>query len=108
MILAIEIYGVAGALVAAWFLLWRLERIDVLSHGAYAFRPLLVPGLMLLWPLVLWRTAVTPGAPHRSYRGGHRGIWVVLAVGLPLLVLGALALRQNGPTEARPERLSAP
>ena len=25
------------------------------SVGAYAFRPLLLPGLALLWPLVLWR-----------------------------------------------------
>jgi hypothetical protein len=25
------------------------------STGAYAFRPLLLPGLALLWPLVLWR-----------------------------------------------------
>ena len=108
MILAIEIYGGVGALVAAWFLLWRLERVDVLSHGAYAFRPLLVPGLVLLWPLLLWRSAVTAREPQRSFRAGHRRIWVTLAIALPLLVLGALALRQNGPTEARPERLAAP
>jgi hypothetical protein len=105
-IIAVQAYGAIGALVAAWFLLWRIEAIDPMARGAYAFRPLLVPGIVLLWPLVLWRAA--PGTPHRAFRTAHRRIWTVLAVLLPLLVLGSLALRQNGPTEARPERLAAP
>ena len=107
-ILAIEAYGGIGALVAAWFLLWRIEAIDPLAHGAYAFRPLLVPGIVLLWPVVLWRVSAAPARPHCQFRQGHRRIWTALAVILPLLVLGALALRQNGPTEARPELLAAP
>ena len=34
-----------------------IEAIDPVARGAYAFRPLLLPGLALLWPLVLrrWR-----------------------------------------------------
>jgi hypothetical protein len=52
---AAEIYGAVGLAVAALFLVFGLERIDPAARGAYAFRPLLVPGIVLLWPLVLWR-----------------------------------------------------
>ncbi len=45
---------------------------------------------------------------RRCHRAAHRRIWLVLAAVLPLLVLGALALRQNGPTEAAPVRLAPP
>jgi hypothetical protein len=51
-------YGVAGLAVAVAFLLFGLDRVAPAARGAYAFRPLLVPGLVLLWPLVLWRWAV--------------------------------------------------
>lgn len=52
---AAALYGAAGFGVAVAFLLFGLERTAPAARGAYAFRPLLVPGLMLLWPLVLWR-----------------------------------------------------
>lgn len=48
-------YAALGAAVALAFLVFGIERIDPAARGAYAFRPLLVPGLVLLWPLVLWR-----------------------------------------------------
>lgn len=48
-------YGVSGLAAGLAFLLFGLERVDHNARGAYAFRPLLVPGLVLLWPLVLWR-----------------------------------------------------
>jgi len=53
--LAVVAYGGIGALISALFLLFGIDRIDAAARGAYAFRPLLVPGLVLLWPLVLWR-----------------------------------------------------
>lgn len=106
-ILAAQVYGGVGSLVAVWFLLWRIERVDPMARGAYAFRPLLVPGLVLLWPLVLWRGMRTPGE-GREFRAAHARIWVVMSIVLPLLVLGSLSLRQNGPIEAPPVRLSAP
>jgi hypothetical protein len=106
-ILAVEIHGGIGALVSAWFLLWHIERIDPRARGAYAFRALLVPGLVMLWPLVLWRMAAEPGPP-RGVEAAHRRIWLVLAVLLPLAMIGSLALRQNGPTEAPPVRLAPP
>ena len=50
-----EIYAAIGLIVAVWFVLWGIERSDPGTHGAYAFRPLLIPGAALLWPLVLLR-----------------------------------------------------
>ncbi len=48
-------YGTTGILVGLAFLVFGLDRLDPAAGGAYAFRPLLLPGLALLWPLVLWR-----------------------------------------------------
>jgi hypothetical protein len=48
-------YSALGLLVAALFLVFGLDRIDQAARGSFAFRPLLVPGLVLLWPLVLLR-----------------------------------------------------
>jgi hypothetical protein len=50
-------YVYCGGAVAVAFLAFGLDRIDPSARGAYTVRPLLVPGLMLLWPLVLaiWR-----------------------------------------------------
>ncbi|MEZ5667242.1 MAG: hypothetical protein R3F55_07385 [Alphaproteobacteria bacterium] len=50
-------YGWIGLGVAAAFILFGLSRIDPAAHGSYLFRVLLVPGIVLLWPLVLWRWA---------------------------------------------------
>jgi hypothetical protein len=51
-------YGLAGLVVALAFLLFGLDRIDPAARGAYGFRPLLLPGLVLLWPLVLVRWSI--------------------------------------------------
>jgi hypothetical protein len=50
-------YVWCGSAVAVAFLAFGLDRIDPAARGSYTFRPLLVPGLILLWPLVLviWR-----------------------------------------------------
>jgi hypothetical protein len=37
------------------FLLIGSDRVDPAARGTYAVLPLPVPGLVLLWPLVLWR-----------------------------------------------------
>jgi hypothetical protein len=51
-------YGLAGLVVCLVFLAFGLERVDAAARGAYAFRALLLPGCVLLWPLVLVRWAV--------------------------------------------------
>jgi hypothetical protein len=53
-------YACCGAFAAAAFLAFGIDRIDPAARGGYAFRPLLVPGLILMWPLVLvkWRRRI--------------------------------------------------
>jgi hypothetical protein len=48
-------YGAVGLVVGVAFLLVGIERMDQAARGAIAFRPLLLPGLVLLWPVVAWR-----------------------------------------------------
>ncbi len=52
------VYGAIGGLVAVLFLLFGIDRIDPAARGAYAFRPMIAPGIVLLWPVVLVRWAV--------------------------------------------------
>ena len=49
----LEYYGYIGLAVAAAFLLIGIERVDAGARRSYAFRPLLIPGCIVLWPLVL-------------------------------------------------------
>jgi hypothetical protein len=51
-------YGAVGVVLGLAFLLWGIDRVDPSATGAYAFRPLLMPGLVLLWPVVAIRWAV--------------------------------------------------
>jgi hypothetical protein len=44
-----------GAVVGVAFLFLGIDQVDRAARGAYAFRPLLLPGLALLWPFVLLR-----------------------------------------------------
>jgi len=109
-----EAYAAAGVLAAAAFLLLGIERAVPAARGSYAFRPLLLPGLILLWPLVLWRwrrLAADPQADPpagRHYQATHRAAWLLLGIALPALLLLALALRQPLPIDAAPIRLAAP
>jgi hypothetical protein len=50
-------YAVVGVAVAAAFLVVGVGRVVPEAAGAYAFRPLLIPGTVLLWPLVAVRWA---------------------------------------------------
>jgi len=44
--------------VAVAFVLVGIDRIDAAARGAYLVRPLLLPGLTLLWPIVVVRWIV--------------------------------------------------
>lgn len=57
-----EGYLWSGVAVAVVFLLWGVDRIDASARGAYLFRLLALPGVVGLWPIVLWRWA-SPPAP---------------------------------------------
>jgi len=48
-------YLIAGGVVAALFLVIGIDRVEPSARGSFAFRPLLIPGICLVWPLVLYR-----------------------------------------------------
>lgn len=101
----LSVYAVAGLVVAVLFLMLGIDRVEPAARGAYAFRPLIVPGLVLLWPLVLWRwwqIARGCGADltvRRQFLTRHARAWKVLAVLVPVMLVAALALRHGGPLE---------
>jgi hypothetical protein len=93
-------YAVTGTLVAIAFVLFQIERKDPGAHGAFAFRPLLLPGLILLWPLVILRwsaradTATTLPSLRRHKRV-HAVIWSIMAACLLAMAVMAWSLRQH-------------
>lgn len=101
-----------GLAVAAAFLVFGLDRLDGSARGAFLFRVLIIPGLVLLWPLVLWRwwqleTGRTdPLARHHPPRRQHGWVWSVLAAAIPALFLGALILGFDAPGDLGPVMLS--
>ncbi|MEL6168676.1 MAG: hypothetical protein AAFR35_08285 [Pseudomonadota bacterium] len=109
----VEIYLWSGAAVAALFLTWGIDRIDPDARGAYVFRPILVPGVMLLWPIVLWRWWVLESGRddwrrrHDPPRRAHQGAAVAMAVTIVLALVLGLANRQIWPVHIAPEQLSA-
>ncbi len=54
---AAEIWGWIGLAVAVPFLGFGIDRIDPAARGSYVFRVLVIPGVVLLWPIVLVRWA---------------------------------------------------
>ena len=109
----LQIYGMAGLAVAAVFLAWGIDRVDQNARGAFVFRPLLIPGVALLWPLVLWRWGALERGRDRwasRYRPPRRlqdWLGVGLAAAIPVILFGALMIRQEGPLE-RPAQLLEP
>ena len=101
-----------GAVVAVVFLGVGVDQIDEDAQGAYAFRPLLIPGVLLIWPLVLWRwiRLVTGGddllARYRPPRAVHLPVASLLAATLAFAVVAGLAVRQSWPVHITPERIS--
>ncbi len=55
LIILLQIYTAIGAVLALGFLVIGIDRIDPDARGSYAFRPVLLPGLVILWPVVLLR-----------------------------------------------------
>lgn len=104
----------AGAAVAAVFLTIGMDRVDENARGAYIFRPLLVPGVLLIWPLVLWRWFLLETGRdhwpnrHRPPRKAHRWAALLFAVAIPVVILAGVAVKQTWPEAFEPVRLEAP
>lgn len=109
---AIVLWGSIGGIVALVFLTIGVDRIDEDARGAYMFRVLIVPGVVLLWPLVLWRWWVLETGRdqwqlrHAPPRRSHVKFWIVLALLIPAILVSALTLRQTWPAHIAPERLT--
>lgn len=59
--LAAGLYGLAGIVFAAGFVICGVHRVDPAARGAaWPFRVLILPGVAMLWPLLarLWLRAV--------------------------------------------------
>lgn len=104
---------IIGGVVAAVFLIFGIDRIDEDARGTYIFRPLLVPGVLLIWPLVLWRWYVLetgrdrPGDRYHPVRSAHGAAAILMAVAIVCIVVLGLSVRQIWPADIAPERLSA-
>jgi hypothetical protein len=110
----VTLWGLVGALVALVFLTIGIDRIDEDARGAFVFRLLIVPGVIVLWPLVLWRWWVLETGRdrwplrHAPPRRAHGVAALALAIVVPITFFGALAIRQHWPAEVAPERLAPP
>ncbi|MEO0771546.1 MAG: hypothetical protein AAFZ04_00050 [Pseudomonadota bacterium] len=109
---AVEIWGWIGLAVGVLFLLFGIHRVDEDADGAVAFRPLLIVGIVLIWPLVLWRWVILAKgrdnwqARHVPPRAVHMIAAVFLAVTVGVALALSLALKQTWPDHIAPERLS--
>lgn len=108
-----EIYAWAGAAVAALFLVWGIGRVEPNAAGAFVFRPLLIPGIVLIWPLVVWRWWVLArgwdeAKRHRPPRRVQHAVALGLAFAIPLILMGALLIRQDRTLDRPAVMLEAP
>ncbi|MFK7944054.1 MAG: hypothetical protein AB8B85_14230 [Paracoccaceae bacterium] len=110
----VQYWAYCGAAVAAIFLTIGIDRVDANATRSFVFRPLLVPGIVLLWPLVLWRWIQleagrdNPLARHRPPRRVHKAAWIVFAALIPAILITGLIVRQDGPWERPAVQLEAP
>ena len=112
LVLGMQTWGIIGGLVAAVFLTIGMDRIDEDARGAYIFRPLLIPGVMLIWPIVLWRwwqieTERAAWADrYRPGRAGHGTAAILMSVAIVAIVIAGLTVRQSWPADTAPVQLS--
>ncbi len=103
-----------GAAVAVAFLTVGIDRVEENARGAYVVRPLLVPGILMIWPLVLWRWWILEtgrddwAARHDPPRDGHRVAALAMAAAIVLAIASGLLARQVWPDGVAPVRVAAP
>ncbi len=111
LILLVQIWGGIGLVVAVAFLTVGLGQIDEDARGAVTFRPLLVPGILVLWPFVVWRWWVLATGRdkwtlrHAPPRRSHRGVAITMAILIPLTLLTSFSIRQTWPSDIAPIQL---
>lgn len=106
-------YLYIGAAVALVFLLFGLGRIDENAQEAWIFRPLLIPGVLLIWPLVIWRWIILQRGEekldrHRMPRIRQERVQLVFVVAIPVILLIAVSLKTDPASLFAPVLLEAP
>ena len=109
---AFQIWCSIGAIIAFIFLTIGIDRIDEDAQGAYVFRILLVPTILLIWPLVLWRWFILETKQdawpnrHAPPRHAHYWIAIIFAIAIPGVIILGLSIRQTWPVDFEPQKLS--
>lgn len=107
-------WGILGTMVAIPFLTFGMDQVDEDARGAYVFRLLIVPGVLLIWPLVLWRWYVLANgrdvwaARYRPPRKAHSAFALVMPVCILGLIGTGLMVRQTWPADIAPVQLTPP
>lgn len=71
MVGGVEIYLLLGLIFAVPFVLFLVGRLDPAARGSsWGFRVIVIPGVTLLWPLLLWRLVRRSAIPEE--RNAHR------------------------------------
>lgn len=110
----VKIWAGIGALVAIPFLTFGMDRLDEDARGAYVFRPLLVPGILLIWPLVLWRWYILADGKdewshrYRPRRATHQYFALIMPIAIVAIILAGWSVRQSWPADIAPVQLSEP
>ncbi|MEO0328731.1 MAG: hypothetical protein AAF217_09055 [Pseudomonadota bacterium] len=110
--LILEIWLWCGAFTALVFLTVGIDRIDEDARGAYIFRPLLLPGILLIWPFVLWRWYALEfdrGNWRNRYlppRKVHTAVAVLLCLAITATIAVSWTVRQKWPADFKPVKLS--
>lgn len=107
------IYLYVGGAVAFMFLLFGLGRIDENAQEAWIFRPLLIPGVLLIWPLVIWRWIVLQHGEekldrHTMPRIRQERLQLAFIIVIPLILLVAITQREDPASLAAPVLLEPP
>lgn len=105
-------YCYVGVAVAVAFITFGIGRMDENAQGAWIFRPLLLPGVILIWPLVIWRCLVLARGEqkldrHRMPRHAQDRAALAFVSAILLILIVALLVRQDPNTLAQPVLLEA-
>lgn len=98
---------VVGALVALIFLGYAVDRLLDDARDVYLFRVLVAPGVILLWPIVLWqwRRRANSSIEWQSHHEPRRKLAGILEVAMAamLIVILGLAITIGKPPNTLPD-----
>lgn len=109
-----QVYLGLGAAAALAFLGFGIDRIDENARGVWVFRPFLIPGVLLIWPLVLlrwWQVERSGDMGSKRFApplAMQPRLAIAMTIAIVVIISGALLIRQDGPFEAPAIMLAPP